>query len=319
MADGQHQGRGQCHVGHRLVARTAQQQRDGHRDQDEPDVLRRGVGQQPLEVGGHRGLEDPVQRRGQRQHQQQDRPPRRALRQQPQDHQQQAVHAHLDHRRAHRRRHVAGCLGVCEGQPDMDRDEPGLGGEAAQQQDKGHARRRPGHPGRRDRGEAGATGLGPKDREAGQQQKEARMGHHRVPLGGPHDLGTGPVVSQQQHRGADRHRLPCHQERHHVGSGRDQLHAHNEHRESRPARPRRRCTRCVPDPVQRCHGRHGAGQDHEDPTEPVRGQQQRLHRNAQRQSHRDPQARTSVGDGHRHQAGDCSRDPQRGARRACQQ
>ena len=163
------------------LAGAVQQQRDGHRGEDQADVLGGRVGEQDLEVAGHRGLQDPVQRGANASASSRTAHQLGPAGQQAQQDQQHPVDAHLHHRGAHRRRHVAGGLGVRPRQPDVQRHQAGLRGEPGQEEHERRARRAPGHPGAGDRAERGAAADRHQDGEPGQQQQEAQVGHHGVP------------------------------------------------------------------------------------------------------------------------------------------
>ena len=209
-------------------------------DEDQADVLGRRVGEQPLEVGGDARLEDPEDRRRGPEHEQREPPPGRSGREQPDDDEQHAVDAGLDHGRAHQGAHVARRLRVRARQPDVHGHRTGLGGEAEQQQADAEA----GRPGVR--GEPGqvrppgpARGRG-EDGGPAEDEQEGQLGHPGVPQPRAHDLGTAGVVGEDEDGRGDRHHLPGEQERDDVVRCHDPEHPEHEQGVGDPRRPGRR-------------------------------------------------------------------------------
>ena len=274
-----------------------------HADEDQPQVLGGGVGQQPLEVGRRHGLQDSVER-GQSTHDEHQQPPpawapAEDVEADPQD----PVQPQVDHRRRHQRRHVARGLGVCPRQPDVEGDESGLGAEPGEDQHEHQRPRGCRHP-LRGRTHARER-LGPRrsreEHQAEQDRDETGMCHRGVPDSRLTHLRPGPVLGEDEHQGGQGHQLPQHQEGGDVRRRRNQHHRRHEHRERRLDRPGAHTVGClreavglvvavgVADAVHAGCDRHSAHDRHEESRQRIN----REHRVAQRQQPR--QRRRPVG------------------------
>jgi hypothetical protein len=123
---------GRCD-GHRGRARHRQgleEKARAHAEGDDPHVLHAGVGEQPLDVVLHQGVEHPEHRGGGAEPDQGHAPPDRAATQEIEADAQQAVDAQFDHDSRHERRDVARRRRMRARQPDVEGDQAGLGAEA---------------------------------------------------------------------------------------------------------------------------------------------------------------------------------------------
>ncbi len=207
----------------RLAVRLEQ---DGEADagDDDADVLDRRVGEQPLHVGLHAGEDHAEQRRREAQHQRDHAPPPELPVQQVEGHAQQAVDRGLQHHAAHQRRDRRRRRRVRLGQPDVQRQQAGLGAEAEQRQEEGDAGPRAGQHHRAHRAEGVVAAAALQHAEAQQDGDGADVRDQQVEEAGAPDLGDAVVGGDQEVR-RQRHRLPGHHE--HVGVVGDQ---HQRHR-----------------------------------------------------------------------------------------
>jgi hypothetical protein len=157
---------------------------------------------------------------------------------------QHAVDRHLEHHPRHQRRDVAGGRGVRARQPDVERDDAGLGGEPREGQEEQH---RPGGTvevvRRSAQGlEAEAAGALGERQEGDEEQGGAAVGHHQVEQPGAGVFAIA-VVGDDEDVAREGHALPAEQEGQRVAGAADQRHAAQEdvqrqHLRRLPRRPR---------------------------------------------------------------------------------
>ena len=169
------------------------------RERDQPHVLGRGVGEQPFEVGGHRGLQDAVDRRDGRRRRAATSPTSGRWPEQLQVDPDDAVDAEVDHRRAHQRRHRAGRLRVRARQPRMQRHQARLRAEPGDREHEHHGRgrRRAPQPGPVNRS---APAAPPQHHQPDQDRDKAELGHHGVKQRGRTDFGAMVLGEHQDQR-----------------------------------------------------------------------------------------------------------------------
>ena len=207
-------------------------------DQDEADVLDRGIGEQALHVALHRGKHHAVECGGEAQHQDHHAPPPHLHVQQVEQHAQQAVDRGLQHHCGHQRRHRRGRGRVRLGQPHVQRQHAGLGAEAEQRQrerDRGPERREL----HRAHGVEGIVAGAVQHAEAQQDADGADVGDQQVEEAGAPDFGLGVVAGDEEIR-RQRHGLPEHHEGVGVVGEQHQRHAGDEHVVIQALQPGRR-------------------------------------------------------------------------------
>jgi len=232
VVEGVEQGPGQTAERHEVVARGLAQRRDAHAEQDDADVLDRGVGQQPLDVVLQRGEDHAPHARNDAQGQQE--VARRAQHgqvAQRRDDAQDAVDARLDHHARHEGRDVRRGRRVRLREPDVQREHAGLHAEARQedeQQRQGRLRAEIFGQGAERRGAARAVQCD----EADDEQHEAHVHHDEVCEGrAPHLAPLGVVEDQQERRHG--HQLPEEEERVAAVGGDDAQHGQRHDRQRR--------------------------------------------------------------------------------------
>ena len=120
---------------------------------------------------------------------------------------QQAVDRRLQHDSAHHRRHGRGRRRVRFRQPDVQRQEAGLGAEAEDGEQEGHARPGAGRVEGAHRGE-GVIALRPGQHAEGEQDGDrADVRDQQVEVAGAADFGVAVLGDDEEVRG-QRHRLP---------------------------------------------------------------------------------------------------------------
>ena len=119
------------------------------------------------------------------------------------------------------------------------------------------------------RGEGLSSGMRGEQSEAGEQQYQAEVCHHRVPDARLAHRGAFPVFGQHQQQRGERHQLPQHEEGGHRRGHRDQDQREREQRQHRLRRTRAQPVRAVPGRVaDAVHGDrgHDGSRDREEQT-----------------------------------------------------
>ena len=125
----------------------------------------------------------------------------------------------LDHHPGEQRRHVARGGRVGLRQPDVQRDQAGLGAEADEPQREEQPRRgRTRAPQGLEADEVESPRGPAQQEEEGEQEGGAHVGGHEEDEAGAADLGL-LVVEGDEREGGDGHHLPGHEEEHAVGRG----------------------------------------------------------------------------------------------------
>ena len=182
-----------------------------HAEENDPHVLDRVIGEQPLQVVLHQRVEHTEQRRNGPQAQHDPAPPRRATTEQIEGNTHEPVDPHLDDHAGQQRGDMARRDRMRHWQPHMERDHAGLGPEADQREEKDHVagggweRRRP-HRGKRARHVPASE-----DQERGHQGREPGVRHREVPVGSANGAVL-VMLDEDQEVGRERHRLPGHEE-----------------------------------------------------------------------------------------------------------
>ena len=191
------------------VANPQQAQSDA--DRDDADVFHAGIGQQPFQVALRQREQHAVQPRGDAQAQHEPGAPGRHATQQRQR-AENSVDARLDHHARHHRRHRTRRRRMRLGEPDVERDQAGLGSKTNQRQQEQAA----GRAGRRRvRREILRAARATQQEEQRQQKRQADVAGHQIgPARFPH-AGRRVVVDHQEER-RQGHRLPGHEEEHAV-------------------------------------------------------------------------------------------------------
>ena len=179
-------------------------------EEHQAHVLRRGVGQQPLEVGwppppaGSRTAPRPRPGPAPTSHHHRGPPPSRSRPTRTRPYTPMFTIAALISAET-----WLGASGCARGSHTCSGTMPGLGREPGQGSDEHHVRAPPGTA-RRPRNSV--EGLAARARgeqgEPGQDRGEAEVGHHRVPDPGRRHLGAAPVLGEHQHQRGQRHQLP---------------------------------------------------------------------------------------------------------------
>ena len=123
-----------------------EQDREPDSGEDDADVLDRRVREQALHVHLHGRVDDAEQRRQQAEHQRGDAPPPELDMEQVERHPQETVDRCLQHDGGQQRGDRRGCRRMRFRQPDVQRQEPRLGTESGQREQKSN--RRPSRPAR---------------------------------------------------------------------------------------------------------------------------------------------------------------------------
>jgi hypothetical protein len=148
-------------------------------DEDETDVLDARIGEEALEVVLHERVEHADDRRERPEADQQGSPPGRPPAEQVQADAEEPVHAELDHHARHEGGDVARRRRVSARQPDVERDDAGLGAEP-QKREQEHrvAGRRRERGGRRAQiAEVAGHRARREEQEGREQEGQSRMGH----------------------------------------------------------------------------------------------------------------------------------------------
>ena len=215
-------------------------ERQAEADEDDPDVLDRVVGEQPLQIVLHQRIEHAEHRGAGAERQNHQAPPPGGQAQKVEDDAHEAVDGDLGHHPAHQGRDVAGRRRMGERQPDVQRHEAGLGAGAEQRQgqDQGReARRQAGAP---DRLEGIAAARSGEQAESEQKRERAEARHDEVDVAGLR-VALLVMVRHHQRPGRERHELPGEQEGEGVvGQRRTRFIAGEERREERQDPGRRR-------------------------------------------------------------------------------
>ncbi len=212
VVDGVEQRAGDAAERHGLVSRALAQCRRAQAQQDDADVLDRGVGQQTLDVV-LRGREDraPQAGRGARREQHEARRAQFGQAAQGGRDAQDAVYARLDHHARHERRDVRRGCGVCLRQPHVHGEEAGFHAESREEEHE-ERQRAPLGEAVAQRGEVARAARGVEPHEAHDQQRESYVHHQQVGERRAQHLAPLGVVEDQQERGHG-HQLPAEEER----------------------------------------------------------------------------------------------------------
>jgi len=182
-------------------------QREPQPDEDDADVLHRVVGQQPLEIVLHQGMQDTEHGRHPAQQNHQGAPPPERWTEQVEHDARETVDGDLGHDAAHQRGYMAWRRGVGKGQPHMQRHEPRLGARADQHQHQHH--RRDSRRGRRltDRLELVSARRTGEQAEGEEQGERAEARHQQVQIA-RRGVARPAVMRHHQRPGGERHELP---------------------------------------------------------------------------------------------------------------
>ena len=184
-------------------------------DEEQADVLDRGISQEPLHVALHGGEDDAEQRRDQAQREDRDAPPPQGLMEQVEGNPEYAVDRGLEHDPAHHRRNRRRGGRVRLGQPDVQRQQACFGAEAEQGEGERGAGPEGAVLGVAHVGEsvAGDTFVSPalQHAEAEQDADRADMSDQEIEIAGAADLGDAVVGGDQEER-RQGHRFPGHHE-----------------------------------------------------------------------------------------------------------
>ena len=246
----------------RVETRAEHAQSDA--EADDPDVLDAVVGEEALHVVLRKGEEHAEDARDRADQEQRPPPPRRRG---PEDEEgpDDPVDPHLDHHPAHERRDVRRGGGVGLGQPDVQRDDAGLGAEPDQGEEERRCRRGRGEAAEAREVESGSgegrIGVRSEEREEGEEEPRPDLGCHEVRDAGTAVLLVG-VLEGDEVPGDEGHGLPRGEERDRVAGEQDQHHAGSQQVVKQPRRAgasRRRAMQAaaqVPSAVERRRGRH---------------------------------------------------------------
>ena len=162
------------------MASTQKHQGQPQANEDDPEILDRGIGQETLEIILHQGIEHAHDGRHAADCQHADAPLPMELADEVKDHPNETVHSHLEHHPGHHGRYVRGRHGVGLRQPGMQRHQSCFHAEAEKDQNEGDTRPDEGELGDAHRIEAKATAKCRQDPEAKQNGQSADMGHQEV-------------------------------------------------------------------------------------------------------------------------------------------
>ena len=204
--------RNQRERGERWSAYPFEHNRKTYACKENPDVFDGGVSQQALHIRLRSRKDDTIERSQQPNTERHQPPPPYWVPEQVKTNSQHSVHGDLEHDAAHESRNRRRCGRMRLGQPDMKRDQPGLGPKAEQSK---HKRCR--SPGRRQvgqshclKGELPASAL--HDTEAEQNRQRTNVRHQQVNEPRAADIRY-PVICDYQEVGGERHGLPGDHER----------------------------------------------------------------------------------------------------------
>ena len=203
-------------------------------EQNDPDVLDAGIGEQPLQIMLRQGKQHAENTARRADGDEGPAPPWLRCPEQCQD-AYQTVNADLDHRPRHQCRGMAGGDRMRFRQPDMRRDDAGLRAKADQRQNEGHRTQRRG--GLQDAAvsvEIGAARQPAEQHEEHEKKRRSDMGRRQIrPRGMPHALL--PVIENDQEERRQCHDLPGQQEQQSVMRGNDQGHCRGQQVQVKPA------------------------------------------------------------------------------------
>ena len=200
------------HGGHRQRRKVRQHeglegQRETQTDENDPDVFNRRIGQQALHVALDGGVNDAENRRDETDHQQQHAPPPEIVVEQVERDADDAVDGGFQHHAAHQRRNRRGRGRVGFRQPDVQRQQPGLGPETEQREQESHRRPDPVMVEIAHGIEGVIPGATGHDAEGEQDGECADVGDQQVEIAGAADF-TVLVFRGDQQEGGKRHGFP---------------------------------------------------------------------------------------------------------------
>ena len=136
VVDGVEERRGKCDSGPRVGAARAQHEACADAEHDDPDVLDRVQRQESLEVVLEEGVHNPADRRQRSDAEHEDAEPHRQDAVPLDEHADERIERNLDHHTAHQGRDGGRRERMCARQPDVQRDDAGLGSHADERRER---------------------------------------------------------------------------------------------------------------------------------------------------------------------------------------
>ena len=208
----------------KLHAVRPKRHRKAQADEDDPDILDRGIGEQPLEILLHQRVEHAENRSDAAETQRDQAPPPDRRAEQVEHDADEAVDRDLGHHAAHQRGDVARRGRMGERQPDVQRHQSCFRSGAGENKQKHQAGREGVGTARADCFE-GVAAVRAREQAKGQQQSERAAGRHqKIHVAGA-DVLRMAMVRQHQRPGRQRHELPGDQKREGVVGQHDEIHS----------------------------------------------------------------------------------------------